>query len=43
VAVPVPAEVRQQLVMLAAAGGDRNRALGEVVHTMSTLPEFQLN
>ncbi len=42
-AAPLPSEVRAQLIALAAAPGDRNRQLGELLHAMSTLPEFQLN
>ena len=41
-AVPVPAEVRKRLVELAALEGDRSRRIGEVIHAMSILPEFQL-
>ena len=41
-AVPVPAEVRERLVELAALEGDRSRRIREVIHAMSILPEFQL-
>ncbi len=43
-AVPVPPNVRRQLIQL--AGGDReiNRnGIIAVIHAMSTLPEFQLS
>ncbi|MAG94670.1 MAG: hypothetical protein CMJ48_13125 [Planctomycetaceae bacterium] len=42
-AVPVPAEVSQRLVTLADQPGNRSRRIGEVIYTMSTLPEFQLS
>lgn len=44
VAVPVPAAAREPLVALAGgAGGDKNRRLGELVHAIGTLPEYQLS
>ncbi len=41
-AVPVPAEVSRRLIKLADQPGNRSRRIGEVIYTMSTLPEFQL-
>jgi hypothetical protein len=42
-AVPLPDDVRHQLVRLAAEGnGDRTEQTAKVIHAMSTLPEFQL-
>ena len=43
VAVPVPAAAREQLVSLAGSGGDNNRRLGDLIHALATLPEFQLS
>ncbi|PHS03439.1 MAG: hypothetical protein COA78_17820, partial [Blastopirellula sp.] len=40
--VPLPAEVRLQLVDLANRGGSRGRNIAEVIHAMSILPEFQI-
>jgi len=41
-AVPIPVEVRKQLVGLASSGGDRSQRIAGVIHAMSLLPEFQL-
>lgn len=44
VAVPVPAAAREPLVALAgSSGGDKNRRLGELLHAIGTLPEYQLS
>ncbi len=43
VAVPVPPEVREMLVGVGnTSQGNKHRRLANVVHTISTLPEFQL-
>ena len=42
VAVDVPREVRERLIKVAGAGGDRSRAIGNTIHAISALPEFQL-
>lgn len=45
VAVPVPGPARDELVNLAKGAddaGDRSRRIAEVIHAISTLPEFQL-
>jgi uncharacterized protein (DUF1800 family) len=44
VASPVPAAAREALIKLASVGeaGDESRALANVIHVMSALPEFQL-
>ncbi len=42
VAVPVPDKARQSLIQLAGTKGSRNNNLANVIHAISTLPEFQL-
>ena len=42
VAVPVPNEIRRQLVQIAAQGHDPSRQIGETIYAVATLPEFQL-
>ena len=44
VAGPIPAAAREALVKLASAddAGDPGRAVANVIHAMSALPEFQL-
>lgn len=41
-AVPLPGAVRGSLIEIASRRGSRSRNIGEVIHAMSTLPEFQL-
>ena len=44
VAVPVPDNVREELVTVAKSSkGDSSRRIANVIHTLSTLPEFQLS
>ena len=44
VATPLPDESRAKLIDLAENGpGDRSQRLSDMVHTISTLPEFQLS
>jgi len=42
VAVDIPRDVRERLIKVADGAGDRHIAIGNTVHAISALPEFQL-